>query len=67
MFSFKVEKDGEKYHAFCPELKGCHSFGDSPNEALKNLKDAVSLYLEDEMERQSILALIDKEIDHGKV
>ena len=50
MISFKVEKDGEKFHAFCPELKGCHTFGANPEEALKNLKNAVSLYLDNELE-----------------
>ncbi|MEK7672415.1 MAG: type II toxin-antitoxin system HicB family antitoxin [Patescibacteria group bacterium] len=46
MLTFKLEKDGDQYHAFCPELKGCHTFGNNPEEALKNLKNAVSLYIE---------------------
>lgn len=50
MISFKVEKDGEKFHAFCPELIGCHTFGNTAEEALRNLKNAVSLYLDDELE-----------------
>lgn len=53
MISFKVEKDGKKFHAFYPELTGCHTFGDSPEEALKNLKNAVSLYLDNELEEQT--------------
>lgn len=55
MLTFKLKKDGDQYHAFCPELKGCHTFGSTPDEALKNLKNAVSLYLEDEMEEQTQL------------
>jgi len=54
MLTFRIEKDGNKYHAFCPELKGCHTFGDTPKEALDNLKDAIELYLEDEIECQVI-------------
>jgi len=45
MLSFKIKKDGNKWHAFCPELKGCHSFGSTQEEALNNLKNAVQLYL----------------------
>ena len=45
--TFKLEKDGVKWHAFCPELPGCHTFGATKEEALANLKNAVMLYLED--------------------
>ncbi len=50
MVSFKIEKDGAEYHAWSPELPGCHTHGKTKSEALKNLKDAVQLYLEDVME-----------------
>jgi len=56
--TFKLEQDGDKWLAHCPELKGCHTFGDSKEEALKNLKDAVMLYMEDEVEAQSLKAVI---------
>jgi predicted RNase H-like HicB family nuclease len=36
----------ECYAAYCPELPGCCSAGDSEEEALKNMKEAISLYLE---------------------
>ncbi|HHT9135162.1 MAG TPA: type II toxin-antitoxin system HicB family antitoxin [Candidatus Avalokitesvara rifleensis] len=39
------EEDGG-YHAFCPVLKGCHSQGDTYEEALANIQDAIKLYLE---------------------
>ena len=35
------------YHAFCPVLKGCHTWGYSPEEALTNIREAVVLYLDD--------------------
>ncbi len=41
-----IEKDEYGYYAFCPELPGCHSQGDSTEEALENVKEAVDLYLE---------------------
>ena len=34
------EKDGG-YHAFCPILKGCHSQGDSVEEAIENITEAI--------------------------
>lgn len=51
-FSFKVEKDGEEFHAWCPELPGCHTHGKTVNQALENLKDAVQLYLDTVMEEE---------------
>jgi predicted RNase H-like HicB family nuclease len=50
MISFKIETDGEQFHAWSPELPGCHTYGRTQAEALKNLKDAVQLYLEDVMD-----------------
>ncbi len=63
--TFKLEKDGDQWHAFCPELKGCHTFGRTKEEALIHLKNAALLYLEDEIDKQSMQAVIeanDKEI-----
>ena len=34
------------YHAFCPMLKGCHSCGDTIEEAIANIKEAIELYVE---------------------
>ncbi len=41
-----IEKDEYGYFAYCPELKGCHSQGDTFEEALSNVKEAVDLYIE---------------------
>lgn len=30
----------------CPVLQGCHSFGDSYQEAIENVKEALQVYLE---------------------
>ncbi|MDD5309079.1 MAG: type II toxin-antitoxin system HicB family antitoxin [Deltaproteobacteria bacterium] len=40
------EADGG-YHAFCPTLKGCHTQGETIDETLVNIQEAVALYLED--------------------
>ena len=41
-----IEKDQHGYYAYAPELKGCHSQGDTFEEVLKNIKEAIALYLE---------------------
>jgi predicted RNase H-like HicB family nuclease len=41
-----IEKDPYGYYAFCPEMKGCHSQGDSLDEVLENIKEAIELYIE---------------------
>jgi predicted RNase H-like HicB family nuclease len=48
------ESDGG-YHAFCPILKGCHSQGDSFEEAIDNITEAIELYIESlKLDSQSI-------------
>jgi predicted RNase H-like HicB family nuclease len=32
--------------AYCPELPGCASAGETEEEALANIKEAIALYLE---------------------
>lgn len=41
-----IEKDDYGYFAYCPELEGCHSQGNTFEEALANIKEAAELYLE---------------------
>ena len=43
-----VEHDFETgdYGVYCPELPGCTSAGDSEEEALQNIREAIALYLE---------------------
>lgn len=52
MVTFKLEKDGNEFHAWSPELPGCHTHGATISEAMMNLKDAVQLYLEVVMEEE---------------
>ena len=39
------EEDGI-YIAICPALQGCHSQGDTVDEAIENIKDAIRLHIE---------------------
>jgi len=56
--TFEIERDGAEFHTWCPQLPGCHSHGKTVKKALKNLKDAVQLYLdvlmEEEITRKSL-------------
>lgn len=51
-FSVLVEHDKDGYFAFCPELQGCYSQGNTHEEALENIKDAIQLQLEDRIAEQ---------------
>ena len=42
----EYDPEAKSYSAFCPELPGCCSAGDTEEEALENAKEAISLYLE---------------------
>ena len=55
MFRVVIEEDRFEngslaYHASCPALKGCHTWGHSPEEALANIREAAELYVEDLVE-----------------
>jgi len=45
-FNAIIEKDDFGYFAFVPNLKGCVSQGDTMEEALSNIKEAIELYIE---------------------
>jgi predicted RNase H-like HicB family nuclease len=52
IFRVVVEEDvlenGERaFHASCPALKGCHTWGHTFAEALANIREAVELYIDD--------------------
>ncbi|MBI5047533.1 MAG: type II toxin-antitoxin system HicB family antitoxin [Deltaproteobacteria bacterium] len=49
-FSVVVEKDINGYFALCPELQGCYTQGDTYEEVLANIKDAIHLHIEDRLE-----------------
>ncbi|MCS7215501.1 MAG: type II toxin-antitoxin system HicB family antitoxin [Thermodesulfovibrio sp.] len=40
-----IEKDEHGYFVYCPVLKGCMSQGETYEEALANIKEAIELYL----------------------
>ncbi|WP_333656042.1 type II toxin-antitoxin system HicB family antitoxin [Dissulfurispira sp.] len=59
--SIVIEKDEHGYYAYCPELEGCQSQGDSIEEVIANIKEAVELYLET-LSEEEIKESLSKEI-----
>ena len=49
-FSVVIEKDKDGYFAFSPELQGCYTQGRTYEETLQNIKDAITLHVEDRVE-----------------
>jgi DNA-binding transcriptional MerR regulator len=47
VFEAIIEEDGDRFHAYCPVLKGCHIWGRSREEAIQYIEEAVELYVED--------------------
>jgi predicted RNase H-like HicB family nuclease len=59
--SVVIEKDERGYYAYCPELDGCQTQGDSLEEVMANMKEALALYLET-MEEEDIKERFSREI-----
>lgn len=59
--SIVIEKDEHGCYAYCPELEGCQSQGDSIEEVIANIKEAIELYLET-LSEEAIKESLSKEI-----
>jgi len=44
-----VENDADGYFVSCPALQGCYSQGDTYEEAVENIKDAIRLHIADRL------------------
>ena len=45
-FTVVIEPDEHGFHAYVPTLPGCHSFGDTVEEAQANIHEAMELHVE---------------------
>lgn len=59
--SIVIEKDDCGYYAYCPELEGCQTQGDTFEEVMANIKEAIELYL-GTLSAEEIKASLSKEI-----
>lgn len=48
-FSVVIEKDESGYFAHCPGLQGCYTQGDTYEQVLDNIRDAIHLHLVDRL------------------
>ncbi|MCE2484557.1 MAG: type II toxin-antitoxin system HicB family antitoxin [Desulfurellaceae bacterium] len=48
-FCVVVERDQDGYFALCPELQGCYTQGETYEQALENMEDAIRLHIEDRL------------------
>ena len=46
----KFEDGRDAWHASCPALKGCHTWGHTYEEALANAREAIDLCVQDLIE-----------------
>lgn len=44
-----IGKDDDGYYAYCPELQGCCTSGDTFEEVCENPADAIRLHVEDRL------------------
>ena len=42
-----IEADADGYFVSCPALQGCYSQGESYEEAVQNIRDAIRMHVED--------------------
>ena len=63
-FTAIIERDGEWYISYCPEIPGANGQGRNKEECLKSLSEAIKLILEDRREDalRGIPADADKEM-----
>lgn len=49
-FTAIIERDGDWFVAYCPEIPGANGQGKTKEECLENLSEAIALILEDRRE-----------------
>ena len=59
--SIVIEKDDFGYYAYSPELEGCQTQGDTLEEVMANIKEAIELYLST-LSAEEIKASLSREI-----
>ena len=44
-----IEADPDGYFVSCPALQGCYSQGETYEQAVENIKDAIHLHIQDRL------------------
>ena len=53
-YRIRLLETGEGWSVSCLDLPGCHSLGESRDEALLNIREAIQLWLEVEAEEAGV-------------
>lgn len=64
--SIVIEHDENGYFTYSPELPGCYSQGDTYEEAIKNMSEAVELYMET-LDPEEKIRVLSKQISTSSV
>lgn len=64
-FTAIIERDGEWFIAYCPEIPGANGQGRTRDEARANLAEAIALILEDR--REDALRGVPPDAEHDTV
>lgn len=66
-YKVKLEKTDEGYAIWCPGLPGCWSQGQTEEEALENIKDAIQTYLAtvEDLTKDKITRLVEIPTGHA--
>lgn len=65
-YHFKIHKEGKGFWAECIELSGCFTQADSKEELLKNMQEALNLYIEEPADSKKLAALPDDSISPSR-
>lgn len=65
-YHFKVHKEAEGFWAECLELEGCITQGDSMEELVENMKEALNLYIAEPEASKDLAPLPDESIRRSK-
>lgn len=53
-----IEADEDGFFVSCPPLQGCYSQGDTYEEAVENIRDAVKLHIADRLSAEDLQKLL---------
>jgi predicted RNase H-like HicB family nuclease len=55
VFPVIIEKDGDGFFAVCPSLQGCYTQGETYEEVVRNIEEAVQLHVESRLARDEVV------------
>lgn len=66
-YHFKIKKETKGYSAFCLELPGCVTQGNSKDELIANMQEALDLFLDEPADSKQIFPLPKKRVTGANI